>query len=244
MKKKIYLVLMVIFLFFMVSCKNSNADNKKESEDIIMGENNINNANRLTLEYVCGEFNMDESEFDGVDFDAFVSYYGLTYDNIKEGDPRFLLNDYKSLEDKMIIPDYSSIKATTDIFLPEYIDKVELVIIEDIKGETCQTIIIDFRLGKVFSIFDSIDNITSNDIVKDTDDTVRKVVIESMNKHNISNWSVNKTDDDGDIVGTKSGRTVVMRMSNKVCYGISYKPGNQVGDVDGFVEDVEKLVSN
>ena len=227
MKKKIYLVLMVIFLFFMVSCKNSNADNKKESEDIIMGENNINNDNRLTLEYVCGEFNMDESEFDGVDFDAFVSYYGLTYDNIKEGDPRFLLNDYKSLEDKMIIPDYSSIKATTDIFLP-----------------TCQTIIIDFRLGKVFSIFDSIDNITSNDIVKDTDDTVRKVVIESMNKHNISNWSVNKTDDDGDIVGTKSGRTVVMRMSNKVCYGISYKPGNQVGDVDGFVEDVEKLVSN
>ena len=163
----------------MVSCKNSNADNKKESEDIIMGENNINNDNRLTLEYVCGEFNMDESEFDGVDFDAFVSYYGLTYDNIKEGDPRFLLNDYKSLEDKMIIPDYSSIKATTDIFLPEYIDKVELVIIEDIKGETCQTIIIDFRLGKVFSIFDSIDNITSNDIVKDTDDTVRKVVIES-----------------------------------------------------------------
>lgn len=81
-----------------------------------MGENNINNDNRLTLEYVCGEFNMDESEFDGVDFDAFVSYYGLTYDNIKEGDPRFLLNDYKSLEDKMIIPDYSSIKATTDIF--------------------------------------------------------------------------------------------------------------------------------
>ena len=70
MKKKIYLVLMVIFLFFMVSCKNSNADNKKESEDIIMGENNINNDNRLTLEYVCGEFNMDESEFDGVDFDG------------------------------------------------------------------------------------------------------------------------------------------------------------------------------
>lgn len=114
MKK--YLVLLVLCVSLLAGCGTD--------------KGTADNDGVLTPEYVCEEFGMDESEFEGVDFDAFVSYYGLTYDNIKEGDPRFLLNDYKAMEDKTEIPDYTSMKITTDKFLPEYQDKAEVVVIE------------------------------------------------------------------------------------------------------------------
>lgn len=55
---------------------------------------------KLTLEYVCEEFGMDESEFADVDFDAFVDYYGLTYENIGEGNSVILLLPYLEKADR------------------------------------------------------------------------------------------------------------------------------------------------
>lgn len=243
--KKRYLILLVLCVSLLVGCGTDKGKAAPEDSSVVTEDKGTaDNEGVLTPEYVCEEFGMNESEFEGVDFDAFVSYYGLTYDNIKEGAPQFLLNDYKAMEDKTEIPDYTSIKVTTDKFLPEYQDKAEVVVIEDVKGETCQITVIDFELGKVFSASGSLDSITAADIVRDADDTVKKVVMDSMDKNNICNWAAPKESADEDITGTEAGCTIIIKMSDETCYGISYKPGGAADDVDQFVSDMEAIAAD
>ena len=177
MRRKYYCVIVAALMLSLAGCGLvDKQDNQKEQgnitteasqkdQDTVTTEHEQAQAKdeKLTLEYVCEEFNIDESEFDGVDFDAFVSYYGLTYENIGGGDPRFLLNDYKELQDKTEIPDYAALKITTNKFLPEYQDKIETVIVEHVEGETCQTIVIDLKLGKVVTTNGSIENLSADD---------------------------------------------------------------------------------
>jgi len=236
-RKKIYIALLFVFLLALTGCGTGKSDNK-ESGDITMKDNTLQNGDgTLTLEYVCSEFDIDEAEFEGVDFDAFVSYYGLTYDNIGEGNPRFLLNDYKALEDKTAVPDYGSIKATTNKFLPEYKDRTETVIIENVKGEQCRITIIDLKLGKIFSASGSLDNISSRDIVRDVDDTVKKSVADNMDKYNICDW-VQENSGDEDVAGTQSGVTIIIKMDDDTVYGISCNQGH------GNIENIERFAAS
>ncbi len=243
--KKRYLVLLVLCVSLLTGCGTDNGKAAPEdSSAVTEDKGTADNDGVLTPEYVCEEFGIDESEFEEVDFDAFVSYYGLTYDNIGEGDPMFLLNDYKAMEDKIEIPDYTSMKVTTDKFLPEYQDKAEVVVIEDVKGETCQITILDFELGKVFSASGSLDNITAADFVRDADDTVKKAVMDSMDKNNICNWTAPKESVDEDITGTEVERTIIIKLNDETCYGVSYKPGGATDDMDQFVSDMEAIAAD
>ena len=61
----------------------------------------------LTLEYVCDEFQIDESEFADVDFERFVNYYNLSYETIHNENVEFLLEKYKENLEKIELPDYS-----------------------------------------------------------------------------------------------------------------------------------------
>ena len=257
MRRKYYYAIMVALMLALTGCGSDKRDNQKEQESIATEASQKEQDNvatehgqaqakdeKLTLEYVCEEFNIDESEFDGVDFDAFVSYYGLTYENIGEGDPRFLLNDYKELQDKTEIPDYAALKITTNKFLPEYQDQVEMVIVEHVEGETCQTTVIDLKLGKVFTTNGNIENLSADDIVGDAGDATKNAIVNSMNTRNICSWEAENVDEDSDITGTEAGCTIIIKMSDGTCYGISYKPGDGSGDMDGFVSDMEVLVLN
>ena len=257
MRRKYYYVIVAALMLSLAGCGSDKQDNQKEQGNITTeaGQKDQDNVTtehgqaqakdeKLTLEYVCEEFNIDESEFDDVDFNAFVSYYGLTYENIGEGDPRFLLNDYKELQDKTEIPDYAALKITTNKFLPEYQDQVEAVIVEHVEGEACPTTVIDLKLGKVFTTNGSIENLSADDIVGDTDEAMKDAIINSINTRNICSWKAENVEQDSDITGTEAGCTIIIKMSNDTCYGISYRSGNSTGDMDGFVSDMESLVLN
>ena len=260
MRRKYYYVIVAALMLSLAGCESDKQDNQKEQgnittegsqkdQDTVTTEHGQAQAKdeKLTLEYVCEEFNIDESEFDGVDFDAFVSYYGLTYENIGEGDPRFLLNDYKELQDRTEIPDYAALKITTNKFLPEYQDQVETVIVEHVEGETCQTTVIDLKLGKVFTTNGNIENLSADDIVGAADDATKDAIINSMNNRNICNWEAGEAENveqDSDITGTEASCTIIIKMSDDICNGISYKSGDGSGDMDGFVSDMEALVLN
>ena len=257
MRRKYYYAILVALMLSLAGCRSDKRDNQKEQENITTeaGQKDQDNVTtehgqaqakdeKLTLEYVCEEFNIDESEFDGVDFDAFVSYYGLTYENIGEGDPRFLLNDYKELQDKTEIPDYSALKITTNKFLPEYQDQIETVIVEHVEGDACQTTVIDLKLGKVFTTNGSIENLSADDIVGDADEAMKDAIINSINNRNICRWEAENVEQDSDITGTEAGCTIIVKISDDTCYGSSYRLGNSTGDMGGFVSDIESLVLN
>lgn len=60
----------------------------------------------LTQEYVCSEFGISESEFEGVDFDRFADYYGLSYENIHNESVEYLLREYKKNNGEPAFYDY------------------------------------------------------------------------------------------------------------------------------------------
>ena len=115
---------------------------------------------------------------------------------------------------------------------------------EHVEGETCQTTVIDLKLGKVFTTNGSIENLSADDIVGDAGDATKNAIVNSMNTRNICSWEADNVDEDSDITGTEAGCTIIIKMSDDTCYGISYKPGDGSGDMDGFVSDMEALVLN
>lgn len=88
MRRKYYYVIVAALMLSLAGCGLvDKQDNQKEQgnitteasqkdQDTVTTEHEQAQAKdeKLTLEYVCEEFNIDESEFDGVDFDAFVSF--------------------------------------------------------------------------------------------------------------------------------------------------------------------------
>ena len=81
-------------------------------------------------------------------------------------------------------------------------------------------------------------------IVGDADDATKDAIINSMNNRNICSWEAENVDEDSDITGIEAGCTIIIKMSDDTCYGISYRSENSTGDMDGFVSDMELLVLN
>ena len=229
MRRKYYYVIVAALMLSLAGCVSDKQDNQKEQGNITTegsqkDQDNVTTEHgqaqakdeKLTLEYVCEEFNIDESEFD----------------------PRFLLNDYKELQDRTEIPDYAALKITTNKFLPEYQDQVETVIVEHVEGETCQTTVIDLKLGKVFTTNGNIENLSADDIVGAADDATKDAIINSMNNRNICSWEAENVDEDSDITGIQAGCSIIIKMSDDTCYGISYRSENSTGDMDWFVSDM------
>lgn len=52
---------------------------------------------------------------------------------------------------------------------------------EHVEGETCQTIVIDLKLGKVVTTNGSIENLSADDIVGAADDATKDAIVNSMN---------------------------------------------------------------
>lgn len=68
----------------------------------------------LTLEYVCAQFGISEAEFEGVDFDSFVDYYGLTNENIQDESVEYLLRQYRENGGQPASCDYGYMYDGTD----------------------------------------------------------------------------------------------------------------------------------
>ncbi len=72
-------------ILLIVACGKNQEDisgNSITDIETINEKNNETSEIKLTQEYVCSEFGIDESEFESVDFEDFVAYYDLSYDTI------------------------------------------------------------------------------------------------------------------------------------------------------------------
>lgn len=204
----------------------------------------------MTLQYVCEKYDMDESEFEGVDFDAFVEYYGLTVDNMGATGPRFLLSKYKELKYKVKIPEYNNLTGNADVFLDEYTEHVELVIVEDIKEvgseQSCNTIVLDLALGYELLSHKPLSNskFSESDIVKEIDEDLKNKIFDCFKNNNFVSIKKQTVEDDsnkqnGDLYH------VIVKLEDGTVYEIR---GNEVSQDDkskkalsGFVDDIERL---
>lgn len=112
-------------------------------------ESGKNGEQELTQEYVCSQFGIAESEFEGVDFDDFVDYYGLTYENIQDESVEYLLRQYKENGGEPASYDYGYMYDGTDgaALTAEDEDSVSVVFLAQNEDDLHSFWIFDFDKG-------------------------------------------------------------------------------------------------
>ena len=209
-------------------------------------------TDKVNIEYICNHYDVDQSEFNGVDFNAFVEYYGITNKNIEDGTIFFLLDLYKNLEYKVKIPQYTELQSTTDVFLPEYKEKLDLVIVNNYITDgttgTLESTIIDFDLGFVF-VGNNLNVVSEKNIVKETDESLKESLKTLIDKYGISELEKQNYIKDDSSKHTTDGIYpycyLMIRMEDGTIYGTSYvKNGEESDSLNrfyGFAEEVTKL---
>ena len=265
-KIKPYIIIIVtaIVVFIYICCeKNRDIENNvvKESwekQEDVVNEKEIENENNiverddeemeLTKEYVCNEFGIDESEFEGVDFEEFVDYYDLSYYTIHKEAVAYLLKRYKEDYGKIKIPDYSYIyNYDKDIRLTkENQESIAIVFFSNTLELSNDYYIFDFEIEKILvgSGFES--HISENDIVGETNNVIKDKIIELFDKYDVYSWKVPKQRND-DIYGTEDGYTswsLGIQFNDGTIWGLTGELINgddAPEDLDLFVEDLKAL---
>ncbi len=186
---KIY-ILLVLFVIAFVGCDKTDNKTKEASEG---------NANmKLTIEYVCEVCNVDKSEFDGVDFDAFVDYYDLTEESIsKVKHIDILIANYKELAYKIKMPDYKKyFKYNTNELNVEERDNIEAIYTRRMSDMQVYTTIYDFRNEIVMAEdWDLLDMPLEDYIKKKTDDSLMETIKEYLDQADVYNWVLTENDE-------------------------------------------------
>ena len=146
---------------------------------------------RLTLQYACENCNVTESDFDGIDFDALVDYYGLTEENVNEGPLMFLIDDYKGLEYKIKLPDYMVGDIDKDTVSVDDLREIDFILIEDVHEETADETVIDFK-NRIVLVGSRPGTylLTEDNIVAEVDDAMEQRVVDILTSSNIMNWKI------------------------------------------------------
>ena len=255
-KKILCHILLLVLLFIFTGCSDNKVTSSDdevvtEAEDTTQANNRYDGEDGLTIEYLCDNYGMKESDFDDVDFDAFIEYYGLTKETIKNDPPKPLLEEYKQLKYKVKIPNYSDYKATTDVFLSEYNSSIETVIINEYVSSgatgTSEITILDFGLG--FALYPrDLRFVSENDIVMEIGDDEKNVVVDYINKSDLYNLEKQSVDVASEQAEDDQTSTVnlMIKMNDGTVYSISYFETNNPTDEEkrffDLIKDIKNLV--
>ena len=222
-----------------------NMTTEKLEEDMVEKE-----EIKLTQEYVCSEFGIDESEFEGVDFEDFVAYYDLSYDTIHNELVGYLLRRYKEDYGKVRTPDYRQVfgKAEEAKLTEENQDTIAIVFLSQVTGEEHHYHIFDFEIGKIIIGEGSESTILEDEIVGEADEQVKEELIELFEKYNVYSWETKpQKTRSGDIVGTLPSWSFEIKFSDNTIYrihGDTFTDETAPESFDLFVNDLKALATS
>ena len=191
MKKIVkYTFCVILYVILLSACKeevkvdNKNADGtgveQVKDEDNQEIENStpddVQLDEKVTMEYVCSEFGIDESEFEGLDFEVFVDYYDLSYDTIHKEAVAYLLKRYKENYGKPRIPDYRVTLSNLESaeLTKENVNSIDIVYFSQINGEEHNFYIVDFDIGQIIEGSGSESMVSYDDIVGEANEQTKK----------------------------------------------------------------------
>ncbi len=152
------------------------------------------NDMELTQEYVCSEFGISESEFEGVDFDHFVDYYGLTYENIHNEMVAYLLQEYKKNNGEIEFYDYKYMyNSDKDAVLTlDNQNSISIVFFAQIEDDLKSFWIFDFEKG-IKLIGTGAENVIHKDnIVSTLTPEHKEQILELFEKYDVYTWYENR----------------------------------------------------
>ena len=199
----------------------------------------------LTIDYICENSDLEPEDFEGIDFDAFVSYFKLTTKNFEGTNIRFLLSQFDN-----IVGDFSRYKVTTEQFKPEYMDQISYIIISgtDPAGseQLSDTTVIDFVSGHVYSPA-SLSFVTYDMIVRDIDDQLEEQMIGALEDCDICSWRPAFYEDDvfaipeGQMDGGETARVMMIVMEEGTVFQMSYIWSDDSTEARQFYDCVARL---
>ena len=163
---------------------------EQSSESSNEGGNDI----ELTQEYVCSEFGISESEFEGVDFDRFVDYYGLTYENIQNELVAYLLQEYQKNNGETEFYDYKYMyNSDKDAVLTlDNQNSISIVFCAQIEDDLNRFWIFDFEKGIKITDTGAENVIHKDSIVSTLTPEHREQVLELFEKYDVYTWYENR----------------------------------------------------
>lgn len=184
-------IFLICFTFVLGACGQTDSES-----GMTMSMNEAEGAKEamtISVDYLCKEFGIEESEFDGVDLEEFLAYYELTPDNISDifdEDLGFLLRMYKKDEAKVKIPNYERYSSENDTvtLTQEKAKNIKILVWKYAHGEEQDYVVIDFENGNVFWGCGTMQHLTKDDIVGIADAALKEDVLALFQEYSIYDW--------------------------------------------------------
>lgn len=237
----ILLCLMLCITTGIVGCskeqKTTNSEETTEEIHTTESDNEGGNEMDLTMEYVCSEFGIPESEFEGVDFDSFVEYYGLTYENIHRESVEYLLNEYKKNNGEIEFYDYKYMNNPTNgmILTSENQDDLSVLYCSKVEGDLRSFWIFDFEKGIIIADTGTDQVIHKDKIIATLSDKDKEDILVLFSKYDVYSWYENKEN-------LTSGEWYLsVEFKDGTIAGVSGSSIDENTDFDGLLSELKVL---
>lgn len=192
----------------------------------------------LTLEYVCEEFDISAEEFTGVDFDAFVAFYGLTYENIQDEAVLFLLDNYKANGGETEYFDFSYLTDYDKemIHMQENESEIVTVFSSQTVGDAHDFFVYDFENGKIFACAGAEHTVSGEDMTGTLADADKETITQLLDKYHVAEWTGNEVGE------YDSEWYVAIEFADGIIYGVRGNCEYEAVDrVNGLLADLLAL---
>ncbi len=201
------------------------------------GDNEGGNEMELTLEYVCEEFGIPESEFEEVDFDSFVEYYGLTYENIHRESVGYLLSEYKRNNGEIEFYDYKYMNNPTKglILTSANQDDLKVLYCSKVEGDLRSFWVFDLERGIMIADTGADQVIHKDKIVASLYERDKEETFTLFSKYDVYSWYENK----GNL--TSGGWYLAVEFNDGTIAGASGSLADENVDLDGLLSELKEL---
>lgn len=145
--RRLFLLALIMLIVFLYGCERT-----RDIEDIKTTPEEGGLASvTITKEYIINHSDLEESDFEGIDFEDFISKYNLTAERLEEYDPAMVLAMYKEEMLREPVTDYTTIYSSAEgTITEEDFQQIETLIWEYHEGNYTDCMVIDFKISEVF----------------------------------------------------------------------------------------------
>ena len=197
--KNIYTLLFIVIITLILggcSQQNSKNENKKgDTEMITQKENDLKKINNgiswrtITKEYLTEHFNITEEALEGVDIESFLSTYEIDINNIEKYDIQELLKFFAEEDATLGIMSYEYMldENANGTLTSDNITDITRISYQRNESDFTEAIVFDFKKEKIYEGC-RINNLNNDNLVGNTDDTIKQKVIQTLSDYKIYDW--------------------------------------------------------
>ncbi|WP_075722006.1 hypothetical protein [Roseburia sp. 499] len=195
-RKRILLCIgMVIMGMLLYGCSRKNDKKGKEEKNVVEVQDVKDKKEdkevkqNITKEYLIENYGISEEELEGVDIKSFLWRYQITEDNIDEYDIPRKLKFYKEhfASQGYMNYEYMLYEVADEVLTKGNVNDIIKIAWFVNSGDSLESVVFDFENTRIYDGA-RIDYFTNEDLVGNTDDTIKQKVIQLISEYDIYSW--------------------------------------------------------